>query len=99
MKQLFAIALALTLVAAGVAEAREYHGYRHYLPADRVTESGLVSHRHYKNVSGHTVHSPSATYSGRAPAGASAQCRDGSFSFSEHHRGTCSYHGGVASWL
>jgi hypothetical protein len=32
-------------------------------------------------------------------AGATAQCRDGSYSFSEHHRGTCSHHGGVASWL
>ncbi len=33
------------------------------------------------------------------PAGASARCRDGSFSFSLHHRGTCSHHGGVAQWL
>jgi len=33
------------------------------------------------------------------PAGASAKCRDGTYSFSEHHRGTCSHHGGVASWL
>jgi hypothetical protein len=34
----------------------------------------------------------------RAPAGASAICRDGSFSFSRHHSGTCSGHGGVARW-
>ena len=33
------------------------------------------------------------------PAGATAQCRDGSYSFSEHRRGTCSHHGGVATWL
>ncbi|WP_202630539.1 DUF3761 domain-containing protein [Deinococcus alpinitundrae] len=31
------------------------------------------------------------------PAGAPAQCRDGSDSFSTHRRGTCSHHGGVAS--
>lgn len=34
-----------------------------------------------------------------APAGASAKCRDGSFSMSKHHSGTCSHHGGVANWL
>ncbi len=33
------------------------------------------------------------------PAGATAQCRDGTYSFSQHHSGTCSYHGGVATWL
>jgi hypothetical protein len=31
-------------------------------------------------------------------SGASAQCRDGSFSHSHHHSGTCSGHGGVAQW-
>lgn len=27
-----------------------------------------------------------------------AECRDGSYSFSAHHRGTCSWHGGVSVW-
>jgi hypothetical protein len=35
----------------------------------------------------------------QAPAGATAQCRDGSYSFSLHHSGTCSSHGGVAQRL
>jgi hypothetical protein len=35
----------------------------------------------------------------RAPIGASARCRDGTYSFSQHRRGTCSWHGGVAAWL
>lgn len=34
-----------------------------------------------------------------APAGASARCRDGTYSFSQNRRGTCSHHGGVAEWL
>jgi hypothetical protein len=34
-----------------------------------------------------------------APAGASARCRDGAYSFSQHRQGTCSHHGGVAQWL
>jgi hypothetical protein len=33
------------------------------------------------------------------PAGATARCRDGVYSFSRNHRGTCSHHGGVATWL
>jgi hypothetical protein len=34
-----------------------------------------------------------------APPGATARCRDGTYSFSAHHSGTCSHHGGVARWL
>jgi hypothetical protein len=35
-----------------------------------------------------------------SPAGAAtAKCKDGSMSFSKHHSGTCSHHGGVAQWL
>ncbi|HYM00974.1 MAG TPA: DUF3761 domain-containing protein, partial [Blastocatellia bacterium] len=43
------------------------------------------------------VHSP--VHSSHVPAGATAQCSDGTFSFSQHHQGTCSHHGGVARWL
>jgi Protein of unknown function (DUF3761) len=32
------------------------------------------------------------------PPGWHAQCGDGSYSFSEHHSGTCSGHGGVLRW-
>jgi len=34
-----------------------------------------------------------------APQGATARCRDGSYSFSQPRRGTCSHHGEVAEWL
>lgn len=33
------------------------------------------------------------------PAGATAICNDGTYSYSQHRRGTCSHHGGVATWL
>jgi hypothetical protein len=33
------------------------------------------------------------------PPGATARCRDGTYSFSQHRSGTCSHHGGVAVWL
>jgi len=62
-------------------------------------EAGLVEHGHYLNKRGQSVHSPAHTKSGEVPKGASAQCRDGTFSFSRTHRGTCSRHGGVARWV
>jgi hypothetical protein len=59
----------------------------------------LIERGSYLNTGGTVVHSPAHTISGAVPPGASAQCRDGSYSFSLHHRGTCSHHGGVARWL
>ena len=51
----------------------------------------------YTNSQGQTVKRPENCSS--APKGATAQCRDGSYSFSQSHSGTCSHHGGVAKWL
>ena len=33
------------------------------------------------------------------PQGATAQCKDGTYSHATHHQGACSNHGGVAKWL
>jgi hypothetical protein len=93
-----AICAALLLVEPAVGDAKKV--------ASPVTEqqatpseSELVSHRHYINKDKQVVHSPSKTVTGKAPSGASAQCGDGSYSFSRNHRGTCSHHGGVTRWL
>ncbi len=51
----------------------------------------------YVNSKGETVKRPENCSA--APQGATAQCRDGSYSFSQRRRGTCSHHGGVAQWL
>jgi hypothetical protein len=51
----------------------------------------------YVNSAGNTVCSPES--SSTAPAGATAQCVDGTYSFSQSRSGTCSHHGGVAQWL
>jgi hypothetical protein len=51
----------------------------------------------YVNSAGNVVCSPYASTS--APAGATAKCVDGTYSFSQSHSGTCSHHGGVAAWL
>jgi Protein of unknown function (DUF3761) len=39
---------------------------------------------------------PAPTGHGGKPT---ARCQDGSISFSSHHSGSCSHHGGVARWL
>ena len=57
----------------------------------------ISNNNSYSNVNGNAVHSPA--YSPKIPAGATAQCRDGTFSFSLHRSGTCSHHGGVMIWL
>lgn len=50
----------------------------------------------YINSDGNCI--PVPTHSSTVPIGASAQCSDGSYSYSQHRQGTCSHHGGVAVW-
>src|SRR5438034_9863547 len=42
---------------------------------------------------------PLASPAASPPPGATAVCRDGTYSYSHRHSGTCSHHGGVAAWL
>jgi uncharacterized protein YgiM (DUF1202 family) len=53
--------------------------------------------KYYTNSKGEKVQSP--TFYNEVPSGATAECRDGTFSFSRSRRGTCSHHGGVKRWL
>jgi hypothetical protein len=70
-----------------------------YIPKEQPASSPRLSNdRHYTNSDGQQVHSP-AYSSGGVPAGATAVCGDGTYSFSQHRSGTCSHHGGVARWL
>ena len=46
-----------------------------------------------------TLGLPPAAVADGAPVGATARCRDGTYSFSQHRQGTCSHHRGVAKWL
>ena len=96
------IALGLCLMALGGTAAAQNAAPQ--LPqgsAQSVTNGSteLVETGSYVNRAGYSVHRPAHTVSGNVPAGASAQCRDGSYSFSMSHRGTCSHHGGVSRWL
>lgn len=63
------------------------------------SSSNLSNNNTYTNSAGNTVHSPASTTDGSIPEGATARCGDGTYSFSQSRSGTCSHHGGVASWL
>ncbi len=65
--------------------------------APRVQAQKSCPNGTYVNTAGNTVCSPYA--SDGVPAGATAQCQDGTYSYSQSRRGTCSHHGGVARWL
>ncbi|MDR5821049.1 MULTISPECIES: DUF3761 domain-containing protein [unclassified Caballeronia] len=86
------------LIAASLIWTPAAFAYQNLPYPQQPDESDLDSHGHYTNRDGDTVHAPARSRSGNVPAGATAQCRDGSYSFSRHHSGTCSRHGGVARW-
>lgn len=65
--------------------------------AGSAQESASCDADHYRNSDGNCVHQPQQAAS--APPGATARCADGNYSFSQHRKGTCSGHGGVAQWL
>ncbi|HWJ49895.1 MAG TPA: DUF3761 domain-containing protein [Solirubrobacteraceae bacterium] len=60
-------------------------------------ETPVCTNGTYVNSAGNTVCRPEE--SPTVPAGATAECQDGTYSFSESRSGTCSHHGGVARWL
>ncbi|WAL47931.1 MULTISPECIES: DUF3761 domain-containing protein [Rhodococcus] len=66
-------------------------------PAPDSGYSGGCGANSYVNVNGNCI--PGPVQAPTAPAGASARCADGTYSFSQNRRGTCSGHGGVDEWL
>ena len=68
-----------------------------HTPTSKSATVPLSNDNYYTNSSGNLVHAPA--YAPSVPVGATAQCVDGTYSFSQHRSGTCSHHGGVAKWL
>ncbi|MFY1623721.1 DUF3761 domain-containing protein [Micromonospora sp. WMMD735] len=58
---------------------------------------GECGEDYYRNVDGDCVHRP-VSGGAEPPSGATARCGDGTYSFSQHRRGTCSHHGGAEIW-
>jgi Protein of unknown function (DUF3761) len=99
-----ALALPLSLIALPQQHHAKHHtasstvrrstSHRHRA---RTTVSPSTHHKSYTNRHGQRVRSPMRA--AQAPTGATAKCADSTYSFSQHRRGTCSHHGGVAEWL
>jgi hypothetical protein len=68
-------------------------------PEEGSSGSGECPNGTYENSNGNTICKPYTPENGEQPAGATAECEDGTYSFSEHRSGTCSDHGGVKRWL
>ena len=64
-------------------------------PAAAATEKAAVAAK--SSVASKSI--PTETAGSTDPTGATAKCKDGTFSHSQHHGGSCSNHGGVADWL
>jgi len=74
------------------------------VPITRASASGSIATGAYRSSSSSQHRRRYRRYRGpvraiTASVGAMARCRDGTYSFSQHRRGTCSYHGGAAKWL
>jgi hypothetical protein len=97
---------AATPTPTSAAPAPAQHGHTH-APAVRPTTAAVrpaaphtpaaCGRDYYRNSDGRCVHRPVTAPA--APPGATAKCNDGTYSYSQHRRGTCSGHGGVAVWL
>lgn len=114
VRYLVGVVLALSLIAAGCnntsgQNSNPYSSQSQTTPApqNQPTATPTIPNTpapvpspapngYYKNVNGNEVPSPYKAPS--PPQGASAQCGDGSYSFSQHRSGTCSHHGGVSIW-
>jgi resuscitation-promoting factor RpfB len=91
------ISIATILLASVSAQTPQPSSPSQPAPQQQKSQPKCTDNGTYTNSKGETVKRPencSAT-----PQGATAQCRDGSYSFSQSRRGTCSHHGGVAKWL
>lgn len=83
----------MTLAAAQHAIATDW--YAAYKTYGEMTATKAITPTATRSSSAATRSSSAAA----SPAGATAICEDGSYSYSTHRSGTCSHHGGVKIWL
>src|SRR5207248_5649168 len=79
----------------GLAVRRPEHSRAHFAASAR-SRSTSRTMAHVSRSPGGCVSSPTVTADERPAEGATAYCRDGTFSFSHTRQGNCSHHGGVA---
>ena len=86
----FFVFLSLVSVPIGTSKATAFNSL-----GTPSSSAALAQRRRYRRYRRY----PGPVRAATAPVGATARCRDGTYSFSQHRRGTCSWHGGVAEWL
>jgi resuscitation-promoting factor RpfB len=91
------VALTAVLFASLSAQTPQPGPTQPAQPQQQKSQPKCTDNGTYVNSKGETVKRPESCSA--APQGATAQCRDGSYSFSQSRRGTCSHHGGVSKWL
>jgi hypothetical protein len=99
MRRILALILSLALALPAFPQAQPKPSSSPTPGATQPANHGACAADYYRNSDGVCVHRPAKTQNGEVPVGATAQCRDGSYSFSQHRSGTCSHHGGVGKWL
>ncbi|HEY0226972.1 MAG TPA: DUF3761 domain-containing protein [Mycobacterium sp.] len=99
------VRILLLIVAAVISAGASYAAA---ITAGPVAVLASCGTGYYQNSSGQCVPDPSSglppvgapgLVGGGIPSGATAICRDGDYSYSTHHSGTCSGHGGVKQWI
>ncbi|GAB3576481.1 hypothetical protein GCM10027578_42490 [Spirosoma luteolum] len=95
------VLLMLLSLAGPLADQVSAQSPAHYpRSANRYHRSARVARgsiHYYTNSRGNRIQAP--TLYSVPPANATAECRDGSYSYSQSRRGTCSRHGGVKQWF
>ena len=92
MQKVISVPLLATAAAVGIGSAAA-------VPTAEPATLLACSSGTYQNVDGLCISDEQAPTGSGAPSGATAVCKDGSYSFSTHHTGTCSGHHGVSQWL
>jgi hypothetical protein len=97
VRRFLSVALAAVLFTSLLAQTPQPSPTQPTQQQRQKSQAKCTDNGTYVNSKGERVKRPENCSA--APQGATAQCRDGSYSFSQIRRGTCSHHGGVAKWL
>ena len=91
----------VSAIAALLATAAHADSMKNCAAAWKAKTPDAVAARSYKAWSAKCLNVDYNTVPAAAPApdGATAMCKDGTYSMSKHHTGSCSHHGGVAKFL
>jgi Protein of unknown function (DUF3761) len=97
VRRFLSVALAAVLFTSLLAQTPQPSPAQPTPQQQQKSQAKCTDNGTYVNSKGKRVKRPENCAA--APQGATAQCRDGSYSFSQSRRGTCSHHGGVVKWL